>query len=310
MPVVVTTCSINHLAQAKSLGDSLLQFQPGCKLVIGLVDRIDGRIDKQSFQPHDIVEAHEMNISEFEQMAQQYSTYELNCALKSFFMAYVMKQYQPDTLFFLDSDMRLFDSLQYLEELLTTSSILLTPHIFSSFPQDGKTPQEKDILKAGIYNAGFLALRNDEIAHGFLSWWTDRMKTQCFEKPKQGLNVDQNWLNFVPLYFKNVYVVAHPGCNVAYWNLHERKLENKNDHFIVNENFPLIFFHYSGYDLSQPARVSKHDHRHTVSNLPAVKMVLDIYDQSLKKNKHSTLSAIPCFYKKKKTFWQKIGLKK
>src|SRR5215475_15377395 len=97
--IVVTTCSANHLAQAKSLGDSLLLFNPGYKLVIGLVDKLENRVDPAFYYPHDLVEVETLQIPEFPEMVHRYTTLELNCALKCFFLQYALEAYQPDILF-------------------------------------------------------------------------------------------------------------------------------------------------------------------------------------------------------------------
>ena len=108
--IVVTTCSANHLAQAKSLGDSLLSFNPDYKLVIGLVDKLENRLEPGSYYPHDLVEVEALDIPEFAEMHRRYTTLELNCALKCFFLHYTFESYKPDILFFLDSDILVFDS--------------------------------------------------------------------------------------------------------------------------------------------------------------------------------------------------------
>lgn len=297
--------SANHLAQAKGLGDSLLKYNPAFRLVIGLVDKSEGRIDKNLFSPHEIIEAHEIKIDQFESMYQRYSTYELNCAMKSFFVQYVMSTYQPSKLFFLDSDILVYNSFDYLETLLEEHSILLTPHITTPFPQDGHKPMERDILKAGMFNGGFFGLRNDKNSADFLKWWTERMVDQCYEKPKLGLTVDQNWLNFLPLYFNGVEEVLHPGCNMAYWNLHERKLTRENATYTVNANFPLLFFHFSGYTTEQPDQLSRHQKRYQPNDFPIVKELVADYHETLIKNGHEQIRKIPCFYRKRKSWWQR-----
>ncbi len=308
--VVVTTCSANHLAQAKSLGDSLLQYNPAYKLIIGLADKMPAGISKDSFHPYEIVEVHELNIPQFNEMYERYNTFELNCALKSFFLAYAMERFRTDHLLFMDSDMLAFDSMGAINDLLNNYSILLTPHILSPFPVDTHKPQERDILKAGIYNAGFLGLKNDETGNAFLKWWTSRMVDQCYEKPKWGWVVDQNWLNLVPIYFQHVKVLDHKGCNVAYWNLHERTIERKGNGFLVNQAYPLLFFHFSGYNISMPDQVSRHQNRYGMNDFPVVKELFTHYHERLVKNGHAEMLKLPCFYRKKKTLLQKLGLKK
>ncbi|MFX8895502.1 hypothetical protein ABTM96_20420, partial [Acinetobacter baumannii] len=63
----------------------------------------------------------------------------------------------------------------------------------------------------------------------FLNWWSDRLIDQCYYNFAEGMGVDQAWLNIVPLFFKEVCVANHKGLNVAYWNLHERKLSIHNE---------------------------------------------------------------------------------
>jgi len=307
--VILTTCSLNHIAQAKSLGDSILKFAPDYKLVIGLVDKLAGRVSEDYFVPHTVVEVHKLNIPQFREMYERYTTLELNCALKSFFTAYVLQNFKPDKFIFMDSDMLLFDALHFIEEQMDTASILITPHITQPFPDDSYSPRESTILKTGMFNAGFYALKNDQTTQIFLNWWKRRMVDQCYERPKQGLNVDQKWLNFVPLYFSNVKILRHPGCNVAYWNLHERHIEKKDQKFYVNDE-ALIFYHYSGYSVSHPDKISRHQTRFDMNNNPALKELFALYHLDLIRNRHVEMLPLTCYYKKRKGVLQKLGLKK
>ena len=296
--IVVTTCSAIHLAQAKSLGDSLLSFNPDYKLMIGLVDKLDNRVEPDFYYPHDLVEAEELHIPEFAEMYQRYTTLELNCALKCFFLHYAVEVYQPDILFFLDSDILVFDSFKFLEEQLISHSILVTPHITKPYPNDKHRPQEKEILKTGVFNGGFLGLRNDENSQGLLDWWKPRMVDQCYERPKEGLNVDQKWLELVPLYFRNVKVILHEGCNVAYWNLHQREITKKGNNYFANDD-PLIFFHYSGYSIKHPDQISKHQDRITFEGNIALKELFESFHRTLVANDHEKMLSLECYYQKK-----------
>src|ERR1017187_7472506 len=39
--------------------------------------------------------------------------------------------------------------------------------------------------------------------------------------------VDQKWINLAPCFFENVKILKQPGCNMAFWNLHERHLSSE-----------------------------------------------------------------------------------
>jgi hypothetical protein len=308
--IVLTVCTAAYLAQAKALGDSLLKFNPGYKLVIGLVDKVDGRIDSNYWKPHELLEVHELNIPQFEKMYKQYTTLELVCAVKSFYTEHLFRLYNPDQIIFMDCDVLIFDSLGYIESELNNFSILLSAHVTKPFPNDGRKPEEKTILKTGMFNAGFYAARNDENGKNFIGWWKERMIDQCYERPKEGLNADQKWLNFLPFYFKGVKVVEHPGCNLAYWNFHERTLEKKQEKFFVN-NKSLLFFHYSGYSADHPDLISRHQDRFNLRDNPVLKDLFKLYHNTLLKNDHEKLLLIKCCYQKSTGgLLKKLGLKK
>lgn len=296
--LVVTTCSANHLAQAKVLGDSLLSFNADYKLLIGLVDKLDNRVQPGFYYPHDIVEVEALHIAEFREMYQRYTTLELNCALKSFFIDYALNVYQPEILFFLDSDILIFDSFKFLEDQLVDHSILITPHITEPYPTDKLRPQEKDILKTGIFNGGFLGLKNDEHGRALVDWWQPRMVDQCYERPKEGLNVDQKWFEFVPLYFQKVKTILHAGCNVAYWNLHEREIRKQGNKYFVNTE-PLVFFHFSGYSIKYPDQISRHQDRVTFEGNVELKELFQLYHTTLVANDHEKMLALKCYYQKR-----------
>ena len=73
--------------------------------------------------------------------------------------------------------------------------------------------------------------------------------------PYQG---DQPWLNAVAAYFPGSRVCRHPGANVGYWNIHERKVEKSEEsenEFLCNGR-PWLFAHLSGLELGNYDRLS------------------------------------------------------
>lgn len=308
--IIFTSCTANYLAQAKSLGDSIVRTNPDYQLVIGLVDKIDNRFDVDTFYPHIILEVEKLVVPDFEDMQRRYTLLELSCALKPFFALYLFKHYQSPHIIYFDTDILLFGSLAEVEEELTEQSVLLTPHLLSPLPEDGKRPFMTGVIKTGIYNAGFFAVRYDVTGMNFLNWWKEILVKYCYENSKRGLASDQGWLNFVPVFFENVRIINHPGYNVAYWNLHERQLEKKDGKYYVNKRHSLLFFHFSGYSTQHPELISRHQDRFTMNDNPVVKELFHFYHESLMRNNHGEITKLPCFYKRKKSFWQKLGFRK
>jgi glycosyltransferase involved in cell wall biosynthesis len=82
-----------------------------------------------------------------------------------------------------------------------------------------------------------------------------------------------------------VCILRDSRYNVAYWNLHERDLrlesaDNGALQFEVDRK-PLGCFHFSGYDVNDPLRISRHDGRHSVYNFPAVAEILNWYSEQI-----------------------------
>ena len=242
MITAVTICSINYLAQAKTLGDSLLKHNPDYRFVIGLVDKMDGRADVSSFSPFEILEVSKIDIENFEEMILKYDIMELNTAVKPFFLNYLFQRDATvDSVVYFDPDIVVFHPFNDMEQKLKSHNIVLTPHFFTPIDDD-HLPSENTILNAGVFNLGFIALSRSSETFRFLSWWQARLKDKCFHAVEKGLFVDQIWINLVPVYFDKVCLERHLGYNAAYWNLHERKIKVEDGTYFVNDKYPLIFF--------------------------------------------------------------------
>src|SRR5262249_28426384 len=146
--------------------------------------------------------------------------------------------------------------------------MVLTPHLTGE-QDDGRKPGERDILRAGCYNLGFLALSRHPHLENFLRWWQKRLEFGCQVDFAEGLFVDQKWIDLAPGLFEGVSVLRHPGYNVAYWNLAHRNLEQHGGDFLVNA-LPLAFYHFSGLNLDVPGTLSKHQDRFRLEDVPAV----------------------------------------
>jgi hypothetical protein len=292
-----TICSINYLAQAKTLGESLAIQNPEIEYVIGLVDRLyKVNIDTDKIPQNTLLEIDKIGIEGFEEMCENYNITELNTAVKPFYFDYFYKN-RPDiqNVIYFDPDIIVFEPLTELLDNLTTNQIIVTPHTSVPIELDGLLPDETNLLNTGIYNLGFLATSRGEETYHLINWWKDRLKTECKIDLINGLFVDQIWLNFVPLYYKNYFIEKGTGYNVAYWNLHARQVSEQNSKWFINDS-PLTFFHYSGFELKKPDVVSKYQNRITFENRPDIVPLFDFYVNKLKQNHNDYFINFKCFY--------------
>jgi hypothetical protein len=184
-----------------------------------------------------------------------YSTLEFATSVKPALMrSFLCQGWERVT--YLDPDIQVFkDFTPLLDDHLDVS---LTPHIFTDIPRDGRKPSSHDILQAGFYNLGFCSARLTALP--FLDWWSERLQFDCLVDPTAGYFTDQRILDLAPLKTR-VQIVQEPGCNVAYWNLHEREVVLDHDEWKVTfdgSTHPLYFFHFSGFRLNRSPSLSIH----------------------------------------------------
>jgi glycosyltransferase involved in cell wall biosynthesis/GT2 family glycosyltransferase len=290
---VFTIVARNYLAYARVLAASLARHNPGVRLQVILVDDPERSIPPQPL--FDLIHADELPFdppSELHTMAAIYDVTELATAVKPWAFEHLFSR-GASVVLYLDPDIELFGSLGALEPLTREQGMLLTPHITAPLPRDGKRPDERDLLRSGIYNLGFLAL-SAQAAQAFLPWWRQGLRRDCLNDPAGGLFVDQRWIDYAPALFEP-RILKDPGYNVAYWNLPHRQLTRGSDRILVNGR-PLCFFHYSGFSPRTPHLLSKHQHgslRIRLSDTPLLAELCARYAAALEEAGFADCSRVP-----------------
>lgn len=293
MTFAYTICSANYLPYAKTLADSVVQHNRDTRFVIALLDTHTA-FDRTFFAPHLIVPVPEMGLPGLATLNQAYDIFELSCALKPFVAEYILQNNEAaNTLFYFDSDILVVASLEKAAVVLRQHPLVLTPHRASLPPGRQQEAEELSVLRTGLYNAGFFGISRSEEAFRFLNWWKERMKYYCRNDAAHGLFVDQLWLNLAPLYIRNSVVLYDPGYNVAYWNFPERTPTVSNGQVLINERWPLVFFHFSGYDFAEPGILSRHQKEYTLDSHPAFAPLFQNYRELVLQNNPTGFLSLP-----------------
>lgn len=309
--IAFTICSMNYLAQAIALGNSLTTQNSEYNFIIGLVDKIDENLSMVQDVPYQLVEVEKINIPNFNSFCDRYNITELNTAVKPYFFDFLFSNNADvDIILYLDPDIYVYNKFESLEAGLFENQIILTPHITEPI-NDNKLPDEKDFLNTGIYNLGFIGLKRGEESFKLIKWWKERLKDYCYVDFKNGLFVDQIWMNLAPIFYKKVFILFDLGYNMAYWNLHERSFVKQADgKYLVNNLFPLVFYHFSGYDLSKVYEISKYQTRTSFTKRPELVDLFNEYNKAVMLLGHASFQKIPCYYLKQSTNQKKSSLKK
>ena len=303
----VTVVAQNYLAYALVLGESVGRFHPDANFSIFLVDDVDHRwkslIESRGFSA---IYPEEIPLPDYRKFVFQYNVTEACTGVKPFVLQLLFERGAEHAIY-IDPDALCFRRLDEIFAAFEQHCIVLTPHICSPAPDD-YYPGERDFLKSGVFNLGFLALRRGPTSTEFLRWWASHLALECVQETDAGLFVDQKWMDLAPACFDGVCILRNPAYNIAYWNLHERFLEERAGVLYESQSsIPVAFLHFSGivpgsveeitkYVQRNPIGWSERKKRYTLRERPDLAGAFKMYDQLLAAEKIENFSAIPYGY--------------
>lgn len=288
--VIFTACSVNYLDKAMAMCQSVRDHHPAVDLVILLVDR--KRPVTLATPDVRLLWAEDVGFPEYLQCAFKYNIIELNTALKPFVAMKLLENHRK--VIYLDPDVCVFSSLDSVIVALDHHATAFTPHALSPYVGAGR-PDDQDLLRFGCFNLGFFAANNSADALALLSWWHQQCVNNCFYEPQAGLGVDQKWMDLAPAFFDGVHILKDPGLNVAFWNLHERRLSCSPEGWWVNDAFPLVFVHFSSFVEADRAIVADKQTRHAAGSRPDFAAAGDVYRRYLAAAKNSVTVDDPAY---------------
>lgn len=249
---VFTVCNLAYLPKALVLADSFYEFNSK-KITIFLFDKKQDLPDKDINA--EIIWVEDLRIPNFKQLAFKYDIIEFSTSLKPFISLKLLEKY--DSVIFFDPDICLYHSVEPILADLENHSIVLTPH--HTTPQsDDLSESDTAMMRFGSFNLGFYAVNKSEQGLYFLKWWSQRCLDFSYTESQFGLSTDQKWVSIAPCFFEDIHVSFNLGYNVAPWNSWERKIKKDElGQYWVNDQYPLIFFHFSNFNSSDPGYMDK-----------------------------------------------------
>jgi glycosyltransferase involved in cell wall biosynthesis len=257
-----TIASRGELSEARACCRSFLAHHPGARAFVLLADAPEGPPPRG--EPFEMLTPADVGLAHVEDAAFGHGLPGLRMALRPFLFQELLGR-GLGTLVCLDRRGLVYGPFLEVDEALQERCALLTPHALAPAPDDGRRWSERDLLLAGAYNLGFLALRGGPAAGGLLSWWEDKQRRRAFTEPSL---TDQRWMDLVPSLFECVGLLRHPGYNAAHWNLRERLdlAPSPGGGYLVCGQ-PLRFFQFSGFDPRAPEVLSSEQDRHNLRDL-------------------------------------------
>ncbi|MCC2644814.1 MAG: glycosyl transferase [Burkholderiales bacterium] len=291
---VYTSIALNYFPKARVLSTTLKKFHPTWKFCLVVSEDVDSNTLEEILSYSDIDEVITHNMltitdgfdkaltkEEYVQWQFKHTLVEFCTAVKGSALCYLLNKPDCEAAFYFDPDIAIFDNLEQLTSHFDKDSVLLTPHLTDIEKTSSAVwDNEISVLKHGIYNLGFVGIKNDINGRKFAKWWKDRLDLYCYDDIPNGVFTDQSWCDMVPAVFSGVKVLRDPQYNVATWNLTHRHVDGKDlENLYINNDYKLCFYHFSGFDSgAQLNMLNKY-----ALNMPQLFLLRDWYISECKK---------------------------
>ena len=254
---IVTICSTHYFPYARILLTSLQKYHPEASLFLCLADKLQPDAEL-GIEGVEVIPAEDLAITNFADFAFRYEIIQFNTSIKPFVMQDLIENRGFEEVVYLDPDIELFAPMSpVFDALAKGADFVLTPHITET-AEFGEFPDDIGIMKAGIYNLGFIAVNNSTDAISFLHWWSRKVRFQCRHKTSEGIFVDQKFVDLLPAFHENVAILRDRSLNVGYWHLDQRELTKTDAGWLIDGQ-TLRFFHFRGISSNAPHRLSEYN---------------------------------------------------
>lgn len=244
-----TSFTYAYLPRARVLADSVRRLHPDWLLWAVITDHPPDGLPTDALAGFDhVVHAEQLSIPRLRSWLFRHDVVEACTAVKGAMLCRLLAE-GAGKVIYLDPDIALFASLDPILARLDAASLVLTPH--QTAPNVAATAirdNERGSMRYGIFNLGFLGVRNDATGRAFARWWADRLYEACYDAPDQGLFTDQKYCDLVPGLFPGVHIERDPGCNVASWNINHRPIAITRRGEITAAGRVLRFYHFTKID--------------------------------------------------------------
>ena len=246
---VFTCAAVNYLPKVRVLCRSVREHHPEAVIHFVLADERPPWLTVAGEPFDEILDPGQLEIPNLRAWRFTHDIVEFSTAIKPFALKRLLRLPDCGIAMYFDPDMVLFSRVDDILATLATANIALTPH--QNKPEatlEAVLDNEVASLKHGIFNLGFIGVRNTDEGRRFADWWAERTYQLCRADIPNGLFTDQKWVNFAPVFFDGVAIIKSSRHNVATWNLTTRRMTGSRETGLAVDGEPLGFYHFTGFD--------------------------------------------------------------
>lgn len=254
----VNVCTVTirrRLPYARVLAESFLAHHPTGSLT-ALV--IDGPLDEQLPEGFHTLAPSDIGISdpELHTLAMLLDLEDLTMACIPRLLKHLTAKTERCQIYLAD-DVRIFSPIGRLNELVEERSLVLSPRAHTALPDDGLSPDQAQLLDAGLYNPGLVGV--GPRSTDFLNWWIDAMQAEARRNlPSAAVMVDSaqprairfNRILDMAGLFDHLKLDRRLGLT-SFWNIWDRQLDLSGDIPRLDGN-PLGMFRFEGFNPELP----------------------------------------------------------
>ncbi len=240
---VYCTCfDLNYLSRGLALYHSLQRQEPGSRLWVLCLDQACHQILTRLALPNLLP----VSLTNFEGADPKVAATRSDRSLIEYYftctpawLVYVMqREASSEWVTYLDGDLFFYDSPEKIFGELEKAAFGIIPHRY--------TPKIEHMRKYGVYNVGWVGVRNDPDGVAAVKWWREKCIEWCYDYVDGERFADQGYLQQLLARFSRVQVIENIGANLAPWNIGNYRVEFRDGKVLVDSAYPLIFFHFQG----------------------------------------------------------------
>jgi hypothetical protein len=241
---VYCTCfDRNYLSRGLALHRSLQRYSPGSRLWVLCLDQACCELLAELALPNLVA----VSLAVFEAADREVAAARSNRSLIEYYftctpawLLYVLeREASSQWVTYLDGDLFFFGSPEKIFGELENAAFGIIPHRY--------TPAIEHMRKYGVYNVGWVGVRNDPDGTAAVKWWREKCIEWCYDYVDGDRFADQGYLGELSTRFPRVRVIENVGANLAPWNIGNYRVEFRDDEVLVDSTYPLIFFHFQGF---------------------------------------------------------------
>ncbi|MCJ8010954.1 hypothetical protein MUG84_04240 [Paenibacillus sp. KQZ6P-2] len=218
--LVTTIATWNEFAEALLMAESVKEHHPKASVIVCLIENSLPESERYPWVKHFVL-ARDLGIPDFDAYMSRFQGFQHVSVLRGYLFRFLADVYSGENEFiYLDARMLVVSPLKEFRSMMSSSTIVLTPHFVEPFSRTDCS-REIQVLTDGTFHMGMIGMTRTQELGRLLNWWIRAIREFDGQHVFGGSLHDQKCLNLVPGYFQTG-ILRHPGYNVGFWNIHEQ----------------------------------------------------------------------------------------